>query len=144
MEDDLNFFCNWKTISISSPSFSWAWHSSAPACCFVLLFLAHPLLANLPVKPAKLPPPSGEAGIPTDILSAHTHYHHTVMRSQTHYHHTVMRSHTHYPHTVMISHAHYHHKVIRSHTYYHHTGMRSYTHYHHTVMRSHTHYMVIQ
>ena len=39
MEDDLNFFCILKTTSMSRPSFSWAWHSSAPACSFYVYFI---------------------------------------------------------------------------------------------------------
>ena len=31
MEDDSNFFLQAKA-SLANPGFSWAWHSSAPAC----------------------------------------------------------------------------------------------------------------
>ena len=50
MEDDLNLFntffgVNWRRIQfLVSPSFSWAWHSSAPACLLVTLisYLSNP------------------------------------------------------------------------------------------------------
>ena len=50
MEDDLNLFntffgVNWRRRQfLVSPSFSWAWHSSAPACLLVTLisYLSNP------------------------------------------------------------------------------------------------------
>ena len=41
MEEDLNVFLNGRqeqfTAGLAIPSFSWAWHSSAPACFFISL-----------------------------------------------------------------------------------------------------------
>ena len=46
MKDQLNFNVNGLQPYFTSPSFSWAWHTSAPACFMVLFILSNVIFSE--------------------------------------------------------------------------------------------------
>ena len=46
MEEDLNFKVNGRQPQFTSPSFFWAWHSSAPTCSISIVVVCYSIIPN--------------------------------------------------------------------------------------------------